>query len=183
MCLLLCSLPFLYFPFLFISSHSRYFFPYFFFFFYFFLPPHPQSHFWFAFFSSLVILPLPIFLLVFLWYLAHSGFPGHCSSPLFFQNRKRICHSDKGNKSWKSVPKLQDSIFSFKGVLILKGKKKLQPLLPPPAAPSLLSGLCASLEGQPDKKPLLGSDPSPLLFPPSLRSFLLHFFGNPGRKW
>lgn len=110
-----------------------------------------------CFLSSLVILPLPIFHLVFLWYLAHSRFPGHCSSRLFFQNRKWICHSDKENKSWKSVPKLQDSIFSFKGILILKGKK-VPPLLPPPAAPSLLSGLWASAEGQPDKKPLLGSD-------------------------
>lgn len=40
------------------------------------------------FFSPLVILPLPIFLLLFLWSLAHARFLGHCSSPLFFPRRR-----------------------------------------------------------------------------------------------
>lgn len=74
------------------------------------------------FFSPLVILPLPIFLLLFLWSLAHARFLGHCSSPLFFPSRR--CPSDKGNKSWKSLPKLQGQHFLFSGSFNFKREKK-----------------------------------------------------------
>ena len=75
------------------------------------------------------------------------------------QGGDEICPSDKGNKSWKSLPKLQGQHFLFSGSFNFKRKKKKsQPLLTPHAVPSPLSGLRASVEGQPDKKPLLGSD-------------------------
>ena len=61
----------------------------------------------------------------------------------------------------------------------------MQPLLPPPAVHSLLSGLGASAEGQPDKKPLLGSDHfcSRVSFQPQLlfSAFFLEIQAETGR--
>ena len=92
--------------------------------------------------------------------------PGTCqvSGPLLFpsllpKEEMKFAPLTKGTKAESPCQSYKDSIFSFQGVLILKGKKKKsQSLLPPHAVPSPLSGLRASVEGQPDKKPLLGSD-------------------------
>jgi hypothetical protein len=49
-----------------------------------------------------------------------------------------IYHSDKENKSCKSLPKLQGQHFLFLGGFNFKMKKKIQHPLPPHIVPALL---------------------------------------------
>lgn len=146
------------------------------------LLPAMSSHSLLAPSIPLVTPPHLLFLQVFLWNLVS------CILPLMPSRiEDEICHSDKENKSQKSLPKLQGQHFFFLGYFNFKMKKKhfFSLLLPPP----LLCLHCcepqgrlgASIEAQPDKKLLPGSDHFCAPVPSQPRLLLLGIQAENGR--
>jgi hypothetical protein len=144
-------------------------------------PATTSSHSLPAHFIPLSIHPHLLFLF-FLWSLVY------CTPLLFLLSASRtedeICHSDKENKSQKSLLKLQGQQFFFLGDFNFKMRKKIFFSLLLLPQPLLCSHCCepqgrlgASREGQPDKKLLLGSEHFCAPVPSHPRSFWLCLSG------